>query len=83
MRAPVPLSKLAHPPDELAIAGVRGTDGRLVGAVQRVVLARDGAPVRVAVAMLNDQDHLVSLDASRLSYDAQNNEIRLTPPQPD
>jgi hypothetical protein len=28
--------------------------------------------------MLSDQDHLVSLDASGLQYDAQANEVRMT-----
>lgn len=73
----VALSDLAHPPSHIAVAGVRDSDGRMVGAVQRVVLAHDGAPARVAVAMLHDQGHLISLDAARLRYDAKDNEIRL------
>ncbi len=73
------LSDLAHPPADLAAAGVRATDGRLVGAVQSVVLAKDGSPARIAVAMLDDQDHLVSLDAGGLRYDAKGNEIHLPP----
>ncbi len=75
----VPLSELGHPPTDLAVAGVRATDGRLVGAVQSVVLAKDGSPARIAVAMLDDPDHLVSLDAGRLRYDATGNEIHLPP----
>jgi hypothetical protein len=73
----IALSDLTHPPGYIAVAGVRDSDGRMVGAVQRVVLAHDGAPARVAVAMLDDPGHLVSLDAARLRYDAKDNEIRL------
>ena len=68
---------LPHPPDDIATANVRDADGRIVGAVQRVVMKKDGMPIRIAVALLGDPDHLVSLDAPRLRYDVKRNEIRL------
>lgn len=74
----VPVATLTNPPGDLAIATVRDSAGMVVGAVQRVDLARSGAPSRLEVAMLSDQDHLVSLDASGLQYDAQANEVRMT-----
>jgi hypothetical protein len=74
----VPVATLTNPPGDLAIATVRDCDGMVVGAVQRVDLARSGAPSRLEVAMLSDQDHLVSLDAGGLQYDAQANEVRMT-----
>jgi hypothetical protein len=76
--AMVPVSALVDPPRDIAIATVRDAGGTVVGAVQRVELAGSGAPSRLEVAMLSDQDHLVSLDASRLRYDAQTNEVRMS-----
>jgi glucose/arabinose dehydrogenase len=76
--AMVPVSALTNPPRDIAIATVRDAGGTVVGAVQRVELASSGAPSRLEVAMLSDQDHLVSLDASRLRYDAQTNEVRMS-----
>ena len=73
----VPVMALPHPPDDIATANVRDADGRIVGAVQRVVMKKDGMPIRIAVALLGDPDHLVSLDAPRLRYDLNRNEIRL------
>jgi hypothetical protein len=74
----VPVATLTNPPKDIAIATVRDAGGTVVGAVQRVELASSGAPSRLDVAMLSDQDHLVSLDASRLQYDAQTNEVRMS-----
>lgn len=74
----VPVATLTNPPKDIAIATVRDAGGTVVGAVQRVDLASTGAPSRLEVAMLSDQEHLVSLEASRLQYDAQTNEVRMS-----
>lgn len=69
------VAALANPPKDIGIANVRDASGRIVGAVQRVDLGKDGKPVQVEVALLSDQDHLVSLNADTLGYDAAKNEI--------
>ncbi|MCP5411711.1 MAG: hypothetical protein H6924_06200 [Alphaproteobacteria bacterium] len=73
----VPVDSLTYPPADIAFANVRGDDGRIVGAVQRVDLAPNGAPKRVAASFLRDQNKLVILDPHLLRYDAVHNEIRI------
>ena len=69
------LSTINHPPMQIGTANVVDVNGRVVGAVQRVEVTPDGKPSHVAVALLSNQDKLLVLDASKLRYDADTNQI--------
>lgn len=70
-----PLVTLRNPPSKIALASVLDSKGELVGAVQRVQLSPAGTPTRVDIALLGAQEHIVSLDAGKLSYDQQSNVV--------
>lgn len=71
----VPLSSIENPPLTIANANVRDTNGRVIGAVQRVDLNTQGMPAKVSVALLGPNEKVKVLDASRVAYDAERNEI--------
>ena len=69
------LSSISHPPLEIATANVLDANGQIVGAVQRVEVTPDGRPTEVAVALMSDQDKLLVLNAGKVRYDADKNQI--------
>ena len=69
------LSTISNPPRKIATANVLDSRGQIVGAVQRVEVTPQGHPTRVAVALLGEQEQLIVLDASTVSYDAATNQI--------
>jgi len=71
----VPLSSIENPPLTIANANVRDTNGRVIGAVQRVDLNTQGMPAKVSVALLGRNEKVQVLDASRVAYDAERNAI--------
>ena len=73
--APVMLSTIVRPPSKIATANVLDSQGQTIGAVQRMELAPDGTPARLAVALTGTDEKLVMLDAKALKYDAARNEI--------
>ena len=70
---PVPLNQTNAAPERIAMARVTDSDGRLIGAVQKLEL-RDGRPARLDVALLGS-DNTVSLDAATVRYDAASNAV--------
>ena len=72
---PVALSAVNNPDTRIANANVRDTNGQIVGAVQRVNLDAQGMPATVSVAMLGGGDKLVLLNAGKVKYDADRNEV--------
>ncbi|HWM60765.1 MAG TPA: hypothetical protein VNN98_01370, partial [Rhizomicrobium sp.] len=73
--APVMLSTIVHPPSKIATANVLDSQGQTIGAVQRVEVASDGTPTKLAVALTGTDEKLVMLDANAVKYDAARNEI--------
>jgi hypothetical protein len=69
------LSSISHPPMQIGSANVVDVNGQIVGAVQRVEVTPDGKPTEVAVALIRDQDRLVVINADRVRYDADKNQI--------
>ena len=69
------LSSINHPPMQIGTANVVDASGRIMGAVQRVEVTPDGKPTQVAIALMNDQDRLVVINADKMRYDADNNQI--------
>ena len=69
------LSTISHPPMQIGTANVVDVNGRIVGAVQRVEVTPDGMPTQVAVALLSDQEKLLVINADKLRYDADHNQI--------
>ena len=72
---PVPLNKVDNVPDRVANARVTDADGTVIGAVQRVEL-RNGRPTRLDIALLGNEN-LVSVEASTVRYDADNNVVAI------
>jgi hypothetical protein len=73
--APVMLSTIVHPPSKIATANVLDSQGQTIGAVQRVDVAPDGTPTKLAVALTGTDEKSVMLDANAVKYDAARNEI--------
>jgi hypothetical protein len=73
--ASAPLSSVANPPSKIAIASVRDSGGKVVGAVQRVDLSPTGAPAKVTIALIGKVDREVVLDAASVTYIPAKNEI--------
>ena len=73
--APVMLSTIVHPPSKIATANVLDSQGQTIGAVQRVEVASDGTPTKLAVALTGTDEKSVMLDANAVKYDAARNEI--------
>ena len=69
------LSSISHPPMQIGNANVVDVNGQIVGAVQRVEVTPDGRPTEVAVALIRDQDRLLVINADRVRYDADKNQI--------
>jgi hypothetical protein len=69
------LSTINHPPMQIGTANVVDVNGRIVGAVQRVEVTPDGTPTEVAVALMDNPDKLLVLDAGKVRYDADRNQI--------
>jgi hypothetical protein len=78
--APVALSAITTPPAKLATANVLDASGQTVGAVQRVDLGDNGAPVQVSVALIGGGDRLLVLDAEQVKYDPVRNAILAAEP---
>src|SRR3569833_2068345 len=70
---PVPLNQVQNVPDRVANARVTDADGTVIGAVQKVEL-RNGKPTRLDIALLGSEN-MVTLDASTVRYDADNNVV--------
>jgi hypothetical protein len=49
---PTTLASISSPPASIANANVRDTNGRIIGAVQRVDISPQGTPTKVSVALL-------------------------------
>jgi hypothetical protein len=73
--APVMLSTIVRPPSKIATANVLDSQGQTIGAVQRMELAPDGTPTKLAVALTGTDEKSVMLDANAVKYDAARNEI--------
>jgi hypothetical protein len=73
--APVMLSTIVRPPSKIATANVLDSQGQTIGAVQRVEVAPDGTPTKLAVVLTGTDEKLVMLDAKAVKYDAARNEI--------
>jgi hypothetical protein len=73
--APVTLSTVVRPPSKIATANVLDSQGQTIGAVQRVDVAADGTPTKLAVALTGRDEKTVVLDANAVKYDAARNEI--------
>ena len=69
------LSSVVHPPMQIGTANVLDANGRIVGAVQRVEVTPEGKPTEVAVSLISNQDRLVVLNADKLRYDADSNQL--------
>jgi hypothetical protein len=72
---PITLSSINSPPAIIANANVRDTNGRIIGAVQRVDLTAQGTPTKVSVALLGPGEKMAVLDAGKVAYDAGRNEV--------
>ncbi len=70
-----PLSAMNNLPRQIATANVEDANGRTIGAVQRVQTSPEGGAFNVDVALIGEEDHIVSLDAAGLRYDPNNNVI--------
>jgi type II secretory pathway pseudopilin PulG len=73
--ASAPLSSIVNPPSKIANANLLDSSGKVVGAVQKVEIATDGTATSLDVALIGRQEHMVTLSAQSVSYDAARNEI--------
>jgi hypothetical protein len=69
------LSSINHPPMQIGTANLVDVNGQIVGAVQRVEVTPDGKPTEVAVALMGDQEKMLVINADKLRYDADRNQI--------
>ena len=72
---PTTLSAISGPPAKIGNANVRDSNGRIIGAVQRVDVTSQGTPTKVSVALLRSGEKIAVLDAGQVKYDATRNEI--------
>jgi hypothetical protein len=68
-----PLSSITSVPPTLANASVVARDGSAVGIVKKVMLASDGKPQSVAVALTGSSNKVIELAADELNYDQSRN----------
>jgi hypothetical protein len=75
MAVPTNLASITNPPANIGNANVRDTNGRVIGAVQRVDVTPQGTPAKVSVALLGPGEKTIVLNAGQVAYDASRNEI--------
>ncbi|HEY5347940.1 MAG TPA: hypothetical protein VIJ72_07085 [Rhizomicrobium sp.] len=68
-----PLATLTSVSPAINTANVVDSSGNPVGAVRKVIMTEDGHALRVDVALAGQQDHVVAIRASKLTYDRINN----------
>lgn len=72
---PTTLASISSPPASIANANVRDTNGRIIGAVQRVDISPQGTPTKVSIALLGPDEKMAVLSAGQVKYDPVRNEI--------
>ncbi len=72
---PTTLASISRLPVSIANANVRDTNGRIIGAVQRVDISAQCTPTKVSIALLGPGEKMAVLNAGQVQYDPARSEI--------